>query len=270
VAVEPAPDRYGPEDVSPAVRSRWQLGPLALLGYDPPDHEALPGEPLAFTLYWQAATSPRETYTLTTTLERPPSELVLALESGWPVHGAYPTDLWSSGEIVVDRHAPRLPRDIQPGTYNLRVTVTDPSGNQRSTYAGRVEVQALARDFEAPTPAHPSRHRFGAEIALAGYDFAAGGPSQLLTLYWQALAETETDYTVFVHLLDGQGQIAAQRDVQPNDGAYPTSLWAAGEYVSDDHPFTLPSGTYGLEVGLYLPETGETLGKAALGEVVIP
>lgn len=75
-----------------------------------------------------------------------------------------------------------------------------------------------------------------------------------MTLAWRSLAAVNDDYTVFVHVPDGAGQIAAQADV-----VYPTSFWMPGEYVTDTYSFQLPPGQYSLATGLYNLETGERL-----------
>jgi len=82
-----------------------------------------------------------------------------------------------------------------------------------------------------------------------------------LTFYWQARREMGEDYTVFVHLLDGE-EIVAQADSQPQDGDYPTSIWDEGEVVIDKHRLTtgeLPPGEHDLWAGIYLLETMERL-----------
>ena len=69
------------------------------------------------------------------------------------------------------------------------------------------------------------------------------------------------DYTIFVHVLDGQGQLRSQADSPPMAGKYPTSVWDAGEVIEDIHtlslPTDLPAGEYRIAIGLYDPETGE-------------
>ena len=62
-----------------------------------------------------------------------------------------------------------------------------------------------------------------------------------VALLWQAEREIESGYTVFVHVLDAQGQVVAQHDGWPVEGAYPTFLWAAGEQVLDTHTVTVPA-----------------------------
>jgi hypothetical protein len=71
------------------------------------------------------------------------------------------------------------------------------------------------------------------------------------------------DYTVFVHLLDPNGNRVAGNDIQPVNNTYPTSLWGRGEHILDPHtlptPHNLPPGPYRLAIGLYHQPTGERL-----------
>ena len=77
------------------------------------------------------------------------------------------------------------------------------------------------------------------------------------TLHWQAAAPQPVDYTVFVHLLDEQGEKAAQLDWQPHDtaGLLPATAWPVGRPVVDTQTLALPAdlspGSYRLVVGLY-------------------
>jgi hypothetical protein len=90
-------------------------------------------------------------------------------------------------------------------------------------------------------------------------------PTLTLTLTWQAVASVTGDYTVFVHVLAGDGARIAQRDSRPCDGQCPTNTWQPGEIVVDRHRLDLPpgapAGPYRLAVGLYLLDTG---GRAAV------
>ena len=98
----------------------------------------------------------------------------------------------------------------------------------------------------------------GGIIGLLGYDLSHQSESLTLTLYWQSLAQTETNYTVFVHLRDEAGKTIAQADGPPVQGRYPTSLWDAGEIIPDRFTVTIPSTLRGymLAVGLYDPASG--------------
>ena len=105
----------------------------------------------------------------------------------------------------------------------------------------------------------------GGRIALAGYDLSAErvrpGGSFELTLFWRGVQPVGRDYTVFTHVLDGDGRVRAQADRPPLAGARPTSRWEPGEMVRDRFVLTLdpssPPGPYTIEVGLYDPATGD-------------
>jgi len=94
---------------------------------------------------------------------------------------------------------------------------------------------------------------------LLGYDLdhstARPGDIIHLTLYWQALAEMETSYTVFVHLLDAQSRTWGQKDNAPVKGTHPTTSWLPGEVVIDEYEIVVdavaPAGKYQIEVGMY-------------------
>jgi hypothetical protein len=108
-----------------------------------------------------------------------------------------------------------------------------------------------------PQPQHPLQADFGGQLRLGGYDWGENGR---LTLYWQALAPMPADYTTFVHVLDAQGNLVAQADGQPQDGAYPTSVWQVGEFVADEKGVMVEGERpLRLLVGVYLIETGERL-----------
>ncbi len=126
---------------------------------------------------------------------------------------------------------------------------------------------------EAQVVAIPHRLdvEFGGVARLLGYDLAqeAVRPGDVLevTLYWQAIAPTGQDYAVFVHLLDEHDLTVAQKDTYPGLGRYPTSRWRAGEAFADTYRLLVPETAYApgagpLEVGLYLPETGQRLPTA--------
>ncbi len=122
---------------------------------------------------------------------------------------------------------------------------------------------------------------FGEQIMLLGYEIQPGplrsrispldgadrrelaaGESVQINLYWRNLATQTTDYVLFMHLLDANGQQVAQRDLPLRYEDYPTSHWQPGELVIEraDLPLpALPPGSYQLLIGLYEPTTGTRL-----------
>jgi hypothetical protein len=93
-------------------------------------------------------------------------------------------------------------------------------------------------------------------------DLQPGGEINL-TFFWQALAATDQDYTVFIHLMDEEGHVWGQGDSPPADGFYLTTEWEKEEIVRDQHSIAIPpeapAGEYRLDVGMYLVSTGERL-----------
>jgi hypothetical protein len=81
------------------------------------------------------------------------------------------------------------------------------------------------------------------------------GDQLRLTLYWKALADMDVPYSVFVHLLAPDSQVAAGHDGEPAGGTRPTTGWVPGEYITDPHDVSIPAdlapGEYVIEVGLY-------------------
>jgi hypothetical protein len=95
-------------------------------------------------------------------------------------------------------------------------------------------------------------------VHAASAQQAVPGQSLGLTLEWRALAPTE-DLTLFVQLLNPQGQLAAQFDGPPVANYPATSAWPRGarlvERVNLNLPKHLAAGPYQLHLGLYrLPE----------------
>jgi hypothetical protein len=106
---------------------------------------------------------------------------------------------------------------------------------------------------------------FGNMIMLKGYAWQVHQEAVQLTLRWSADRFMDTDYSVFVHLVNPEeaDRLVAQGDAPPLEGRWPTSLWQPGVAVDDVHtiplPPDLPAGTYHLLVGLYDPATGQRL-----------
>ncbi|MBI5081981.1 MAG: hypothetical protein HZB17_11880 [Chloroflexi bacterium] len=154
----------------------------------------------------------------------------------------------AAGEMLMDRYAPRIPRDLAAGVY--QVTVND-------FVIGRVTVKEVERLMTAPTMTVISKKVISDQFELAGYDLK----DDSMTLHWRAMREVDTNYTTFIHVLDANGQIIAQNDAQPRNGSYPTSLWVKGEYVSDTIKLNTTAGAT-IEIGWYEQESGVRVGEA--------
>jgi hypothetical protein len=72
--------------------------------------------------------------------------------------------------------------------------------------------------WSVPPSAEPVSYLLGETIALQGYEVRDDPGGTEVVLYWQALAHTEADYSVLVHLLRDGAERVAQSDGYPAEG----------------------------------------------------
>jgi 4-amino-4-deoxy-L-arabinose transferase-like glycosyltransferase len=246
-----------------------RFGGLALLGQRRDQRSLRPGDTYYLGLYWQAVEALPD-LEIALTLVPTAGDGPVPLWRGEPAHGTYPTDGWAPGTVLLDQYGLRIPQDASAGDYDVTLTVHDRESGQQLGGAislGALQIEAVDRKMVVPPIEHPLQANLGDQVELLGYDLdrTAVGPGGTLhlTLYWRALSEMETSYTVFTHLLDRTTQIRGQQDNPPVNGTYPTTLWVPGEVVADPYAIKVdadaPSGTHAIEIGLYVPETGQRL-----------
>jgi 4-amino-4-deoxy-L-arabinose transferase-like glycosyltransferase len=93
---------------------------VELLGYDLSAESVASGDTFALTLYWRALAEMDESYTVFTHLVAPDGAMA-GQQDNAPAGGSYPTDLWLSGEVVVDVYEIPVTADAVPGEYVLEV-----------------------------------------------------------------------------------------------------------------------------------------------------
>ncbi|NJN15569.1 MAG: hypothetical protein HC822_04370 [Oscillochloris sp.] len=98
-------------------------------------------------------------------------------------------------------------------------------------------------------------------IELRGWRLDAAprrGEALPITFTWHSLEPIPRSWTVFIHLLDENGQIVAETTGRPRNETQPFIIWTPGDWVDDQHILNLPAelapGTYTLRVGLFRPE----------------
>jgi len=187
-----------------------------------------------------------------------------------PACGMVPTDLWQPGQIWRDPYRIPVVEDAQaPSRLRVEVGLYDPEADN-TLGAVQVGEARLAPSQCAPDVSHPMDVELVDGVTLHGYDLepaqASAGETLTVTLHWKARAAPSRDYQVFVHLLGDDPEPVAQGDGPPLMGDYPTSLWAAGEWIPDPHPVALPpglpAGQYRILVGMYNLETMERLSRS--------
>jgi hypothetical protein len=183
------------------------------------------------------------------------------------------TVLWVDGDMV------RLPIWTEPGFHTLRFESLDgcdsypfvPSclGVPHSGDCMRAEQPlCLSAAFTAPVwaidnPATALAVSLDHDLRLRGYDMQVTDDSRTVAvrLFWDADHALPESYALFVHVADPvTGVPAAQYADFP---VIPTSEWDGGAaWVSDVRVLLddLPPGEYAINVGWFIPETGERLG----------
>ena len=256
---------------------------IALLGYDlrPADLEA--GQALDVTLYLSALRPLTDTYSMGLWLVSavPGDTTRLAGLDTWPGDGNYPTLAWRPGEVIVDTYRLTIPADVpraqawmvQLNAYPIEkrwfrfAQNGQEVGNRAILNWVRIGASELA---DVPPEVRLERPAvFGEAIALQGAQITQDHDLRV-KLWWEALAPLDRDYTIFVHLVDGDGQAVGNGDRPPLDGGFPTRLWRPGDRVAHEHvvplPADLPAGEYAVQVGWYDPITGERLPSMQDGE----
>jgi hypothetical protein len=126
-----------------------------------------------------------------------------------------------------------------------------------------------------PSSMHPLSVTFDDKITLTGYESnlsgVSPGQSLPLKLCWRGENRIDRDYMLFVHLLDVNEVVVAQRNLFHGSGLYPTSQWVEGEQFCDSYVLTVSQTTFApdqaqFEVGLYDYTTGHRLPASTGGD----
>jgi hypothetical protein len=229
-------------------------GKVALLGYDLEPLTTPQGGEVIARLYWQALQPLDVGYASFVELVAGPEQQAFA-RSDSDVPGQIPPVNWTAERYVVDAHRVPIPSDAPPVAYTVWAGLYNPVTMER---LGAVElpdkVHIVSRQplREAQVKSEPSA-RFGDGIRLLGHRVEKRDGALDLTLYWQAGAQPDRDYQVFVHLLDNAGRMAEQNDGPPVNGYYPTSAWLPDQIIADTHriPLSAESRAASVAVGLY-------------------
>jgi hypothetical protein len=231
------------------------------------DGAAHPGDFLRVSLLWRARAVLDQNYVAFV-------HLIDADGKEWAGHDNQPnatfqaTGSWVPGVAVPDDYLLKLPDGIPPGMYRLQVGLyhideqgyhfLPLAGGGNSVLFGSVKI----RPSTPLTPVTSPAASWQDGITLESWHQSRDG----FAFDWLAAAPPSRAYTLFVHLSDGAGRVLAQADSPPQRGAFPTSLWDAGDRVSDVHLVQAPPGRYRLSIGWYRPDTGQRLPLASGGD----
>ena len=281
VDIWPADRPLSPDQLPIATPRAVDLsGGVRFLGYTLGEGPFEPGRAIPVNLFWQAREDIDQEYLAFVQLLDDQQRLLAAWEG--PPAESFPTYEWRRGTLIRQQVRLRLPATVPDGVHQLITGMFRLRDRKRLTLErgwwpfrapedyivlADVEVRGRPHDYTPPSPRYPLDVQIGPFARLIGYDLEVPDPRPggriTLTLYWQATASADEEYTVFIHLLDQEGRFRGQVDAPPGDGAYPTTGWLPGEYLVDRYTLTIAPdaspGPHVLEVGMYLPDTGARL-----------
>lgn len=243
---------------------------VAVVGYQVSSPRIAAGEATHLTLYLQATRPVTQSFNTVVRVVSETGEAFAQRDLLTP--RSMPVAWWEPGQIIAERYVLTTTQEISYGAYELNVSFRPTDDLDLYPLSRPDEPAELDRAFlnHIAIPytgdlarATPLGATFSDQITLDGYELrgeVAPGNLVEVALYWGALRPPEGEYTVFVHLLDRAGAFVVGQDGRPVSGRFTTRAWRPGDVVFDVHwlelPPDLPAGTYQLNVGLYVAETG--------------
>ncbi len=239
----------------------------------PTNNTATAGDVVVLEVEWQTLAPMDKNYSLAAVLLAPDGS-VLARRETYPGLGLRPTRYLQRGDTFWDVYPLRLEQDVpEPLVARATVNLFDFDSASRAGFPALAangqavtpiigEIKIVPKTWPHYRPTQVTQINFAKAISLIGYDFTPpveGQGQGAITLYWQSLAPVSEDYVVFVHLLDGRGEMIGQADAPPTNNAYPTRWWSPGEVIADTHPLPASAKMAALRLGLYDLSSGQRL-----------
>ncbi|CAN5729277.1 hypothetical protein BH10CHL1_BH10CHL1_13110 [soil metagenome] len=266
LAAAPQPERQ--------VNASFESG-MQLLGIDLPTGAAIrPGQPLPLTLYFSTPHIIDGFYTLFIHLADDHDRLLYQFD-GVPAQGRHPTRQWLPGGVFADTYSIMVKDPHYDGLATLSLgfyqyddkTQRQAVLNAQGQITGdRVVLAPVRVHATAPATALESmplaRWANGIQLAKADVERNQANLPVAIHVKWQATQVLNTDYTVFVQLLDKTGKLLAQVDQPPQQNRFPTSTWQPGDVIEDDYHFdslpALETGTQWSQLIIGLYDQGQT------------
>jgi hypothetical protein len=102
-----------------------------------------------------------------------------------------------------------------------------------------------------------------ATLTLEGHTIRQHNDTIDVDLFWRGDRHAKRPFTVFVQLLDSNGQLVTQQDNWPVNGQWPPTCWPPDTLVIDSYQLRIPPdttpGMFTLITGFYDASTGERL-----------
>jgi hypothetical protein len=236
-----------------------------LMGYTLNADTLRPGEPITVTLYWQALAPMSDNTSLFIHVINSVGAFSAQRDVS-PGLKNLPTAYWKPGAIYADAQPLELAETAYtPDTALVQMGLYRPGGARFAAYGDGTRLPndavELAKLKLSPRPGsvpNPAQVNFGNQLMLAGYDLNArvvqSGETISVTLYWRPITTISKDYSVFIHLANGTGDVVAANDGMPYTQPKRTSRWS-GQVMQEVRPLKVPSdapaGLYSIVLGVF-------------------
>jgi 4-amino-4-deoxy-L-arabinose transferase-like glycosyltransferase len=244
---------------------------LSLLGYEPLVKQVFPGDTIHLTLYLRGQHP--DNPALSVKLIDPNQTTVRAATEIYP--GMSPTSALAPDsryriQVPLTLDSPPADQsDFNPRQLRIAVAWLNPVTAETLTWDNPPVLD------DGPILVFPNRPPiqldvqtdvvYGDLIRLAGHSALPAevqpGDTIPVSLHWQQVNHTDTDWTVAIGLLDAQNNVLTSADDRPP--GYPTSIWLPKVDFLDARQLVIPAdaapGDYRLYVGWYRLADGERL-----------
>ncbi|MFI5268140.1 MAG: ArnT family glycosyltransferase [Chloroflexota bacterium] len=212
-------------------------GLVQVQGYDLPARST-PGQGLEFRVQWQPSRGSTVPVTFFAHLLDYSQQRVVASFD----QNGFPAGEWRGGETVLSTFPLDVPSATPAGAYWLEFGAYTNGG--RRLQSDRGEDRLLLGPVVVAPPSSASQApvaELGDAVVLLPSTASQNGQQLDVQLHWLPRQALGQDYSVFVHVLDGNGKLVAQADGPPVKGQWPTRYWLPGVPVDDGRAVALPA-----------------------------
>ncbi len=223
-----------------------RYGDIELIGYQTPNQRYEPGDDVPITVYWRVLEQSDRDLSAFLTAVNLAGEAIGTVDT-YPGGGTLRTSTWQPGAIYADTYAVPL-ADNTDGLFDLRVQVgwwhypTEARLEAENEDGSQLESVMLSVGGFADGNRYPVRNLFGPSdrviydnsIELMGFTIV---DDNHIGMTWEAKRRIQGDYTIFVQIIDDDGNIVGQGDTKP---PLSTQYWRRGDRIVTGHIISYP------------------------------
>lgn len=212
-----------------------------------------------------------------------------AVTDFYPFENLYPSEHWQKGDRLEIPFRLEMPEGLPWGAFRVGFIFHNTGDGFPIINTNRTtEIDAGLLTFGQPDQAALPDLNFQAidqawsnGMTLNGLGLPGGalspGDDLPIQFLWDTTARPVQDWTYFIHIVDGRGEIVTQLDQRPWNGRWPTTAWRPNQPFYETASFVLPEdispGRYGIRLGFYifderLPLAGETADFFFLPDII--